>query len=534
METCKQLLILLAGSLLGMGACGTDDIDSSGESNNTNENEIKDGVSIVNQGDILNSSAPTIEWIDTEAQDHPERRYDVYVLDPTDGSNGDLGPSVSAPTQSITWNINRSIYPNGDYTIRLYWSDVDWEGHPETSKFVEAPISLISSTASEQEGNLALGLPYVAWSLQDQRMRDDKARVAWSFKAKRTESLNEMVAFHKVARPGSGSTGYSAGDGGTVIYQFYRGALPDLGELIYQTDDIVGNTRLYGDRPGNTLQPKRSVSNPSFQPFPIDVPVVQGEFYTVVVERQTSEANHMSINSFLIPDETRDFKYTELGLLDPKEWKIHVQAIGASSWTRRDNQIALFALGSDNGTSYGNQYMEELAAPQDDRLYNLSGEKRFRWNIDTPFPFHVEKLGLALVRRSGTEPVIIEIKDESNNALHIEELNFANNPIPGANTRFNDNDWLLQHARIVEAVVDVDLPQGQIFVEVSTGSESNFEIAGLRDGVDSNVFLPRSIDNGFMEISNDDGSSWSKPQQWAQTEVETVQPAIFIFGSPQQ
>ncbi len=370
-----------------------------------------------------------------------------------------------------------------------------------------------------------IGLPYVAWSLNNQRMQNNMTKVAWSFKAERTETFIDLVLNHRVG------TNYSLGNGGLLKYKFYSGTLPNPGPLIFETGNIVGHPSLYGSRPANTVQPSRPVGNAGFQPFPIQFPVVEGQFYTIVVERIGSAANHISINGHIVMDENREFLYPDLGILDPIEWKIYGQAAGASNWVKRTNNIAIFSLGRTDGTSFGNPYIEELAAPQPDRMYNLTGADRYRWNLNLQTSMAVEKMGMALIRRSGTEPVIMDIKDANGTILETNTFDFSNFPIPGPNnTNLAENDWLNRHARLVNLNVNICLPPGQLYFEVRTGNNTNFEIVGGRDGSDSNFYLPANIDNGFMEISTNSGNTWTKPQQWSNMNVDIIQPAIYLYG----
>ena len=394
----------------------------------------------------------------------------------------------------------------------------------------------------QEKTTVLLGLTYLAWSLQDQRLRDfDK--VAWSFRAPVTMQAADLVTVHRVAIPPNGR--YSDGDGGLVRYIAYEGKLPSLGAKLFESGDIVFHTGLYGPRPASTEQPVRNTGHLGRLPFPFVVNLTKGNWYTVVIQRQTSNADHGSINSFLVPDENRDRKDVNCGILDPCDWQIWRTPNGSSSWQRRTNQIAIFEITDGSGVAFGNGFDEELANNTADRLYNLSGNNQFRWCFNLPYDLDAQEVCIGLVRRQGTDPVFFDIEDAAGNVLHTGQMSFNSNPIPTGTVSGNLNDWLLQHARWQQASLPAALviPAGQHYIRVRTSAANNFEIAGLRDGVDSgwkvgHLANPADGCPGFfsgdpgnrMEISSNGGASWQLPEQWGNSASTHINPAVALKG----
>ncbi len=439
------------------------------------------------------------------------------------------------PNQTVTATLNFPPLVGGENCCDLAYTatcgDETLEGSQQVC--VEPEVD---------KTQVLLGLPTLFWSLQDQRLKDHD-KVAWSFIAPKNMVAKELVTNHRIQFPETGS--YSDGNGGLVTYQIWNGKLPNLGSRIHESGNIVFHTTLYGNRPANTVQPTRVSGNPSFNHFPIDAALIKGQWYTVVIERQTNTSNHGSVNSLLVPDEDRDRKDVECGILDECEWQIWRTPNGTNNWQRRNNQLAVFEITDGANLAFGNGYFGELDNRTSDRLYNLTGNNEMRWCFTTPYQSELSQICLGLVRRSGTDPVIVEIKDAANNVIPgtTVSLDFSSNPIPGPNPGpLANNDWALTFARWQDQVIPpVTLPAGQKYVCVRATGNSNFEIAGSRDASDSNWTRGYQVNpydgcpslvsgqpGGWMEISTNGGNSWQLPIQNPNNSSDDTQPALAL------
>jgi hypothetical protein len=443
------------------------------------------------------------------------------------------------PNQTVTSSLDFPPLVNGENCCDVEYSAVCGD------EIIHGTVSDVCVTPEVPDKDLEFmfGMSYIPWSLNDQRMDSYDAH-GFSFIAPDTMSLASMTLHHRVSLNNNGNQ-YSAGDGGRVRYKLYEGCLPNLGNLIYQTGEIIFSEPLYGSRPANTEQPLMITDNGngSFPTFTMNGNITKGQWYTAVVERTTGRGDHGSINTFVIQDENRERLEVIKGFHDLKEWQVW-RRTNAGSWGLRSNHVAIFELTGTNGKSFGPGHFGEVSNNTSERLYDLSGNDQFRFCINTPYPFCLTELNLGLTRMSGSAPVLAEIKDTSGAVVFSTSINFSSNPIPSSNTGgLALNDHILRSARWRTASVpNIILGSGTKYICFSTSSNTRYKIAAARDGSESNwsngylinppVDLCPTLHSGTpgsrMEVSTNGGNSYFLPTNFSNTSATFVQPAVAL------
>jgi hypothetical protein len=284
--------------------------------------------------------------------------------------------------------------------------------------------------------------------------------------------------YHKFT---STDSGYSKGSGGTLKYEL-------------RADD--GTSKHI---PSNTVLGESSEVNAKVAEFPVitftsPTPIDAGKWYHLVVHNTdpNGSANYISENDLWTLGTPRN------PVLDDMQFAVMYKD-GSDDWVTRKDYIAIADFAYDDGTHFGNGYMESGSTGDGSYSHTAGGDNKVRQLVTaTGGDKVVTSVFVRMQRESGSGAVSATLVTPSG------AKTASATPTPGRST------W-------VEFPISATLMSGSTYyLELSAPSGSLYHLKATRDGNASGYdFHSNTVfSDGYAQFSTNGGGSWIDWDTW--------------------
>ena len=357
------------------------------------------------------------------------------------------------------------------------------------------------------------GNPQIAISLADTEAGGQAiTAVSHRIRFPRSGTLTAVRPF-VVFRPGQegGDNFYHKGDGSTIEFRLETDddtpAHIPTGEVLARTGNLIGGPELYaGSGPADAIIGGDEDDDSHFRKFSFIEPVqVEADtWYHLVMYNTGNDArnNFVSYDNFNSGDRDRD---PVVPVFDDLDFAVVYESNG--EWTNRDEHWAIGDYYFDDGTSYGNGYMEVGSVNGPDRASNfVSPTQSVRQRFVPGEDLIVTGAHVGGMHVDGPNAVTLALTDADGTVVWEGDATDFPTGVPSGEA-VGTPTLRVAEFRGDDTAPDIILKAGQTyFLEVeSTGG--THVITGLRDGALSYGFSQGSTVNGFAELSSD-GGDW--------------------------
>ncbi len=355
-------------------------------------------------------------------------------------------------------------------------------------------------------------------------------RIAHRFVAK-SSVLMGVKLYHIYT---SDDRGYSAGDGGTISYSVYEDdetidSRP-TGQIIAKTKDIIAAPGLFANKEaaiktypnavwsqyaetGNKLNLFRRID------FEYPAMLTPGKLYHIVVDNTSSNlSSHIGINNLRggYEKQREHFYWDKANNFPYPRKNMGVSRYKNGEWTDAPvEQWAVYEHYYQDGTIDGQPYIanQNNDDGDGDRLYAIQGSIKARQLWVPERRVGLSEIGFYLARQFGSSNVELQV-EQGGTTLFTGSIPSSNFPlIPGGPS--TDMFKLLEGGQwggieLPDVILEANEPA---YIEISTSSDTQYEVFAVQDGVSSGYFSGGSHSLGFSvghaQRSLDNGLNWT-------------------------
>ncbi len=362
----------------------------------------------------------------------------------------------------------------------------------------------------------AWGNPQIAWSLGDTQWGgDSQLRVAHRVRFPRSGMIVSVRLFTIFVEgaPG-GEAEYHKGDGGTFRATLQTDDATDAhapsGTVLGQTDHIIGAPALYaGSGPLEAIVGGDPGDAPFFRRLSFQRPIaVQSDtWYHLVVDNTTNDptAHFVSRDDYVAGSDDRQLK---VPTRDPLQDAILLRGPNDTEWTLQPRNWAIGVFNYDDGTSYGNGYMEVGSVSGPDRVARYVDADRAVQQVFTVLEtLDVDTVGIGAMHVWGDNAVTLRLlADDGAELWQGTATDFptgvpANDPLGSVSSAV---------AEFRETAVDppVELAAGQTYRLEVAPAGGEHTVTATRDGSLSYGFATDATVLGRAEFRETPTAQW--------------------------
>ncbi|MBX2881409.1 MAG: hypothetical protein KTR32_15805 [Granulosicoccus sp.] len=401
----------------------------------------------------------------------------------------------------------------------------------------ETNVELLLPKPSTAENGIAryYGNPQVMTSLADTQVGDTgnvsyANSVVFPFN-KRLVSFRKYFIF--VPGNAGGPGYYHGGDGGSIEFSLQTddgtSAHNPSGNKLARSPNIIGgppepNGRggLYdGDKPptgaADAVYGCDATDDANFRTVCFDTPVeiTAGTIYHLVAENTGSdpENNFVSMDDIFTRNGTDDRK-AHAPLFDDLDFRVAYQFNG--NWIHRKEFVAIVEYLFDDGTSWGNGYMEVSSTPDSpsERASKwLNPQQDIRQTFIPATDFAALNLSVAAMHYSGTNTVEASISDATGQQLWSGQIKgYPTGDVQGEPGRWSGYE-AIKESRFRSSTFPnpIQLLANQTYQITLRSTGGSHVIPGARDGaVSSNYFSQSTTVNGAAYYGNAANNRWTE------------------------
>ncbi|MEM6994463.1 MAG: hypothetical protein AAF721_28365 [Myxococcota bacterium] len=378
-----------------------------------------------------------------------------------------------------------------------------------------------SSETGETTGGVvsergAWGNPQIAWSLGDTQWGGDSGLlVSHRVRFPRSGAIVavRLYTIYVEGDPG-GEALYHKGDGGTFRAMLQTDDASEAhvpsGNVLGQTDHIIGAPPMYGGSgPKDAIVGGDPGDSPFFRKFYFQRPIaVEADtWYHLVVENTTLDptAHFVSRDDYVGGGDDRDLK---VPTRDPLQDAILYRGTNDTEWTTQTENWAIGVFQYDDGTAYGNGYMEVGSVSGPDRVARYVDDARsVRQVFTVPEAIEVDTIALGAMHVSGDNVLDLRLVADDDTELWQGTVSDFPTDTPSGDPVGDASPAI---AEFREASVDppVPLAAGQTYrLEVSSQGGEHTVVA-TRDGSLSYDFSTDSTVIGRAELRETPMAAW--------------------------
>ncbi len=387
-----------------------------------------------------------------------------------------------------------------------------WYGKPGETEWQSTKIKLMAS--GEKPSNQSksyYGTGLAAWSLHNMKLNSNSIAGFKIYPSKTGDLLSLKTWFKHEIESHGGRPGYASGTGGHI-----RITLRTANSTNTAPSNNILATTHYRPNLQNIPKSKKHDHDISFATikFPTPASLTAGERYFLVMENIDSNAaaNFISINGLIMGTEN-DKDQAGFGL---DNWNSR-EGTKAGNWTQRFYHVPVLQLNIDTTfdgkTDHleGQGYFNSFSSKTGGFRQEVSNTKRLRQTMNPKKDLKLKSLKLYVSRAKGSGPLVVDIK---NNDILLDTISIPASEIPldsSCSSWYRCQVWLdIPLSKII------NLKAGKSYsLELSANNSTAYTTWPLRDGTMYGFSPKLAFEDGYAQISNNGGNTWSGFPYWS-------------------